>query len=139
MGDQHRDQYKQLKLPGGGGHIPKVDHPAASNQALRNMPEDNRGFTKVRIWQQNVRKSLVAIHALLNGLKDEYDLVCIQEPHFDFRGITRAMGVWTVVYPSNHAEGQEGVTRLLILILLGFRQVPGPKSRWQAETSQRYG
>ena len=80
------------------------------------MPEENRGFTKVRIWQQNVRKSLVATHALLNGLKDEYDLVCIQEPHFDFRGITRATGVWTVVYPSNHAEGQEGVTRSLILI-----------------------
>jgi len=53
----------------------------------------------------------------LNGLKDEYDLVCIQEPHFDFRGITRAMGVWTMVYPSNHAEEQEGeMTRSLILI-----------------------
>jgi len=57
----------------------------------------------------------------LNGLKDEYDLVCIQEPHFDFRGIMRATGVWTVVYPSNHAEGQEGegegeTTRSLILI-----------------------
>jgi len=54
---------------------------------------------------------------LLNGLKDKYDLVCIQEPHFNFRGITRAMGVWTVVYPSTHAEVWEGeVTRLLILI-----------------------
>jgi len=81
------------------------------------MLEETRRITKVRICQQNVRKSLIATLALLNGLKDEYDLVCIQEPHFDFRGITRAMGVWTVVYPTNHAESQEGeVTRSLILI-----------------------
>ncbi|KIJ96040.1 hypothetical protein K443DRAFT_45635, partial [Laccaria amethystina LaAM-08-1] len=52
-----------------------------------------------------------------NRLKGEYDMVCIQEPHFDFRGITRAMGVWTVIYPSAHAEEREGkVTRSLILI-----------------------
>ncbi|KIK02006.1 hypothetical protein K443DRAFT_97631, partial [Laccaria amethystina LaAM-08-1] len=68
-----------------------------------------------------------------NGLKDEYDLVCIQEPHFDFRGIMTAMGVWTVVYPSNHAERQEGVTRSLILIHSRFSS-----SAWtQIEVARR--
>jgi len=81
------------------------------------MLEETRRITKVRICQQNVQKSLIATLALLNGLKDEYHLVCIQEPHFDFRGITRVTGVWMVVYPTNHAESQEGeVTRSLILI-----------------------
>jgi hypothetical protein len=84
---------------------------------LHNAHDKMRRITKVQIWQQNVRKLLIATLALLNGLKDEYDMVCIQEPHFDFRGITRATGVWTVVYLSNHAETQEGVvTRSLILI-----------------------
>jgi len=82
-----------------------------------NMPEGNEEITKVWIWQQNVRKLLVATLTLLNGLRDEYDLVCIQEPHFDFRGITRATGVWMAVYPSNHMVEQEGsTTRSLILI-----------------------
>ena len=94
-----------------------VDSRVASRQMPRNMSDETRGIVRVRIWQQNVRKSLIATHALLNGLKDEYDMVCIQEPHFDFRGITRAMGVWMVIYPSTHAEEQEGeATRSLILI-----------------------
>ena len=81
------------------------------------MSDETRGIVRVRIWQQNFWKSLIAMHALLNGLKDEYDMVCIQEPHFDFRGITRVTGVWTVIYLSIHAEEQEGeVTRSLILI-----------------------
>ena len=95
----------------------KGDYQAAFNQMLHNMPEGNREITKMWILQQNVQKSLVATLVLLNGLKDEYDLVCIQEPHFDFRGITRAMGIWTVVYPSNHVtEQEEGTTRSLMLI-----------------------
>ena len=54
----------------------------------------------IKIWQQNVRKSLTAQLATLHSVEEKYDIICIQEPHFDFQHISRATGVWTAVYPT---------------------------------------
>src|ERR1700678_1552694 len=54
----------------------------------------------IRIWQQNTRKSLTAQLATLHSVQDEYDIICIQEPHMDFQAMSRVTSVWTTVYPS---------------------------------------
>jgi hypothetical protein len=57
-------------------------------------------LTDIKIWQQNTRRSLDAQLALINSLENQYDIVCIQEPHFDFRNISRATRVWHTIYPT---------------------------------------
>jgi hypothetical protein len=61
---------------------------------------DIRESRKLRIWQQNLNRSLEGQLDLLQSLKDnDYDIVALQEPHIDFLGRTRANPHWTVVYP----------------------------------------
>src|SRR5271170_2571987 len=67
------------------------------------MNDDNRP-TNIRIWQQNTRRSLDAQLALLNWLRNKFDIVCIQEPHFDFQNLSRATRVWHSVYPTTPAN-----------------------------------
>src|ERR1700678_2706869 len=57
-------------------------------------------LTDIKIRQQNTRRSLDTQLALLNSLENNFDIVCIQEPHFDFLNISRATRVWHTVYPS---------------------------------------
>src|SRR5277367_2373433 len=69
--------------------------------------------TCIKIWQQNTRRSLDAQLALLNSLKNNFDMVCIQEPHFDFQNISRATPVWHSIYPTarpGEGEGQRALT-----------------------------
>src|SRR4051812_12000410 len=71
---------------------------------------------QLRIWQQNVAKSKHMTHALLNGndpLHEQWDLICIQEPHLDFLGIPRVSNKWRLVYPKKNVESR---TRSIILV-----------------------
>ena len=71
----------------------------------------------IKIWQQNARKSLTVQLAMLHSIENEYDIICLQEPYFDFQNISRATGVWTTVYPSGFKQGREEATpRALTLI-----------------------
>src|SRR5271155_4299529 len=71
----------------------------------------------INIWQQNTRKSLTVQLATLHSVEDKYDVICIQEPYFDFQSLSRATGVWTSVYPSGFSRTAEGpVQRALTLI-----------------------
>src|SRR5271155_3969206 len=72
-------------------------------------------LTDIKIWQQNTRRSLDAQLALLNSLKNNFDIVCIQEPHFDFLKISRAIRVWHTVYPTTPLNN-DGRPRALTLI-----------------------
>ena len=47
--------------------------------------------TKLTIWQQNVDKSLMAQQAVLNTVDRSTDILCIQEPYFDFNKKLRAI------------------------------------------------
>src|ERR1700678_1885780 len=62
----------------------------------------------IRIWQQNTRKSLTAQLATLHSVRDEYNIICIQEPHMDFQAMSRATSVWTAVYPSSFKHDKDG-------------------------------
>ena len=71
----------------------------------------------IKIWQQNARKSLTVQLATLHNVEDKYDIICIQEPYFDFQHISRATSVWTSVYPTgfNH-DKQDPTPRALTLV-----------------------
>ena len=77
---------------------------------------DNRETRKLRIWQQNINRSLEGQLDLLHSLKDnDYDIVALQEPYIDFLGRTRANPHWTVIYPKRHLA-DPNKTRALILV-----------------------
>src|SRR5271156_2991123 len=61
-------------------------------------------ITNIKIWQQNTRRSLEAQLALLNLLKNNLDIVCIQEPHFDFQNLSRTTHVWHSIYPTTPTD-----------------------------------
>src|SRR5271155_5242566 len=69
---------------------------------------DKQNTGKFKIWQQNTRKSLNIQLATLHSVEDKYDIICIQEPHFNFQAISRATSVWTVVYPTGFQNDIEG-------------------------------
>ena len=77
---------------------------------------DDREPRKLRIWQQNLNRSLEGQLDLLQSLKDDdYDIVALQEPHIDFLGRTRANPYWTVIYPKRHLADPKK-TRSIILM-----------------------
>src|SRR5271154_1301098 len=76
---------------------------------------DENPLTNIRIWQQNTRRSLDAQLALLNSLRNKFDIVCIQEPHFDFQNLSRATRVWHSIYPTTPPGAVER-PRVLTLI-----------------------
>src|SRR5882762_4587870 len=83
---------------------------------MPDIPVNERINRTIRIWQQNINRSLEGQLDLLQSLKaDKYDIVALQEPHIDFLGRTRANPYWTVIYPKNHLANPEK-TRAVILI-----------------------
>src|ERR1700678_68322 len=72
-------------------------------------------LTDIKIWQQNTRRSLDAQLALINSLENQYDIVCIQEPHFDFRNISRATRVWHTIYPTALPNNEDRPRALMLI------------------------
>lgn len=73
--------------------------------------------TKLRIWQQNARKSLHVTHCILQQADPEkYDVIAIQEPYLDDKLRTRASSYWHVHYPTNHLLDGQARTRSLLLV-----------------------
>ena len=78
-----------------------------------NRYEDRRNL---QIQQQNVNKSLHSQLDLLATLKrNKYNICAVQEPHIDFKGMTRANYQWFTIYPSTHTMSPEH-TRSVLLI-----------------------
>src|SRR3984957_16807901 len=77
---------------------------------------DHGETRRLKIWQQNLNRSLEGQVDLLQSLKDDkYNIVALQEPHIDFLGRTRANQHWTVVYPKRHLA-DPNKTRSIILM-----------------------
>jgi len=72
----------------------------------------------IRIWQQNTRKSLDAQLLTLHTTGNDYDIICIQEPHFDHLNATRATSTWRLVTPTgwNRSDPAEKTPRAITLI-----------------------
>jgi len=69
----------------------------------------------LRIWQQNVNKSLDAQSDLLVSLGRNFDICALQEPYIDFKAMTRAGPSWIPTYPKNHQKNPKK-TRSIMLI-----------------------
>ena len=82
-----------------------------------NDDTSTHGGQRLTIWQQNVDKSLTAQHAVLNTVSPTTDIICLQEPYFDFNKKSRATQVWRpVYYPKQHDENNTGRTRVVMLV-----------------------
>ena len=78
---------------------------------------EEHDINHIKIWQQNTRKSLIVQLATLHSVENKYDIICIQEPYFDFQTISRATSVWTSVYPSGFSNTVDGpIPRALTLV-----------------------
>ncbi|KAJ7198865.1 hypothetical protein GGX14DRAFT_352273, partial [Mycena pura] len=73
---------------------------------------------RLRVWQQNLNKSLQAQLDMLQSLKPhKYDLALIQEPYMDFRNKSRTNLRFTAVYPAQHdSDVDPQRSRSLILV-----------------------
>jgi ribonuclease HI len=81
----------------------------------RTFMNETPHLTDIKIWQQNTRRSLDAQLALINSLENKFDMVCIQEPHFDFRNVSRATGVWHTIYPTALSNNNERPRALMLI------------------------
>ncbi|KAJ7334320.1 hypothetical protein DFH08DRAFT_707268, partial [Mycena albidolilacea] len=81
---------------------------------------------QIHIWGQNLNKSLTAQSTFYHSLDANiYDLTLVQEPHFDFRGLSRVKRAYTSVYLQSHAA-QHKATRSAIWVNSSI-----PSSNWQ--------
>ncbi|KAJ7113046.1 hypothetical protein C8R44DRAFT_586842, partial [Mycena epipterygia] len=70
----------------------------------------------LKVWQQNLNKSLHAQHEMLQSLKPQkYDLALIQEPYLDHNNCSRTNLRFTAVYPTLHTT-ESARSRSLILV-----------------------
>ena len=72
----------------------------------------------VKIWQQNVNKSRTCQHNLLSNnhlVRDEVNIIALQEPAIDSQGYTLASRDWTTIYPTLHRKTDK-TTRAVTLI-----------------------
>ncbi|KAF5375879.1 hypothetical protein D9615_008261 [Tricholomella constricta] len=77
----------------------------------------SRTPSKLRIWQQNVRKSDLAQATVLNTARPEdWDVIALQEPFLDRLGNTKASPFWTVCYPYHHRRDGSTRSRSVLLI-----------------------
>jgi hypothetical protein len=58
----------------------------------------------MKIWQQNINKSLTAQLDMLESIKKDYDLVLVEEPYVDFRGLSRTNPYYSIIYPPRHRD-----------------------------------
>ena len=81
------------------------------------IPHTSSAPTKLRIWQQNARKSLRNTDYILNEADPtNYDLILIQEPWFDHLGKSRATHNWRIIYPPTIYNDNRDPIRSIILV-----------------------
>ncbi len=77
-----------------------------------NNPTDTM---KLKLYQLNVNKSLVAHLCLINQIQQNDDIILIQEPYISKQGKSRATQGWLSIYPTNH-EWDPHLTRAVTLV-----------------------
>jgi hypothetical protein len=81
------------------------------------MPANpNATPNQLRIYQLICNASNDAQLIMLNSLNpNDWDIIALQEPYIDFKGVTRTTPPWYVVYPSHHYTTLQD-TRSVMLI-----------------------
>jgi len=76
----------------------------------------NQHLTKMKIWQQNVNRSLIAQTDVLHSTNPkEYDMILLQEPYIDFLGATRATLYWMAIYPPQHCDAPKRSQSIILV------------------------
>jgi hypothetical protein len=79
------------------------------------MNELPRNTFKIR--SQNINKSLIAQHDLLQMAGQDYDLILIQEPYLDFNSLSCSNAYYNIIYPTGHHDNFKRVrSRSIILV-----------------------
>jgi endonuclease/exonuclease/phosphatase family metal-dependent hydrolase len=82
------------------------------------MHNSDRRNKPLKIWQQNVNKSRICQHDLVSSarlVREEIDIIALQEPSINHLGNTITSQDWTTIYPTNHAAKPQD-TRSIMLI-----------------------
>ncbi|KNZ78686.1 hypothetical protein J132_10791, partial [Termitomyces sp. J132] len=66
--------------------------------------------------QQNINKLLTTQHAMLVAMNDNIDIICLQEPCYNFNKQSRATQKWRPVYPKNHKESKTSKLRTIMMV-----------------------
>ncbi|OJT13952.1 hypothetical protein TRAPUB_9491 [Trametes pubescens] len=109
----------QMRQPTNLGSIPlRLTH----HQPMIDDPSDFPKTTfadssRLRIWQQNVNRSLIAQLDLINNLHPSFfDIIALQEPYFDSLRNSRGSQRWIAVYPPDHQNPQHPTPRSFLLV-----------------------
>jgi len=71
---------------------------------------------QLRIWQQNLNKSLTSqLHLINTAHPNDWDVLILQEPWIGHTG-TRSSPYWRVIYPNTHYSDNAKTTHSLIFI-----------------------
>ena len=81
------------------------------------IPHTSAALSKIRIWQQNARKSLHNTDYILNeaNLKN-FDIILLREPWIDCLGKLCGSHNWRIIYPSTLHLNNHNPIRSVILI-----------------------
>ncbi|KAJ6491450.1 hypothetical protein C8R47DRAFT_974048, partial [Mycena vitilis] len=83
---------------------------------MPDAPPRPRKERKLHIWGQNLNRSLHAQIDFLHSLgRHRYDIALLQEPHFDFRGISRAGRAWRSVYPTAPTKDRQNFRSAMLI------------------------
>ncbi|KAJ7851699.1 hypothetical protein B0H13DRAFT_1643800, partial [Mycena leptocephala] len=78
--------------------------------------QQTHGGKQLRIWGQNLNRSLKAQTDFINSLSPHhFDFALVQEPCCDFRGLSRTTRAFVSIYPPTHAQDQRA-TRSMIMV-----------------------
>jgi len=105
-----------MYLPGMTPSAPSEQHPHGPTPQSPFPMNDTPPYNRLRIWQQNLNKSLIAQQHLLNTASpQEWDILLLQEPWFG-NTVTRASHAWRVLYPDTHYENNTTNLQSIILV-----------------------
>ncbi len=76
--------------------------------------------TTLRIWQQNVAKSKMAMLALLNGkeapMHKNFDVICLQEPWINPKvPLSTATQKWSILHPDGGDSGEDKIRSIILV------------------------
>ena len=81
------------------------------------IPHTSAVPSKIRIWQQNTRKSLHNTNYILNEANPKnFDIILLQEPWINPLGKSQGSHNWRIVYPSTLHHNNHNPIRSVILI-----------------------
>ena len=78
----------------------------------------NRANRTINIWQQNINKSRICQHDLINSarqIEQDIDIIALQEPAISDFAVTIASRDWRVIYPTTHTKFSSKIRTVMLI------------------------